>query len=114
MKPFTTILLLTLGAATSTTANPASRCAAKNGAIQDAIDLFCTNTHIMVPSQWAHDGLQFGNAHVSIRGHCSPAQWVPQQYCVSQFQHLCAGTYGGFGFAHYGEGGCQEFRIVEA
>ncbi|EMC94357.1 hypothetical protein BAUCODRAFT_35566 [Baudoinia panamericana UAMH 10762] len=36
----------------------------------------------MVPSDYAQKGTSYGDSHVQISGNCSPAQWVPQYWCL--------------------------------
>lgn len=41
-------------------------------------------------------------------GSCSPAQWVPQNYCNSQFGDMC---FKKITTAKYGRNGCQTWKI---
>jgi len=96
-----------LALASQALASDSATCATKHPSIANAIGKFCQNQSIMVPSTYAKDG-EIGltkHAEIWIKGNCSPAQWVPQQYCFSQFYNMCA-NYGAFGTVEtrkYGE-----------
>lgn len=92
----TTTFVLTALLATSTLAlTDQQECQHKNGHAVQAIQQFCAKTNIVVPSTYAANGAHVGtngphDTRVSITGVCSPAQWVPQKYCLSQFYNMCA------------------------
>ena len=89
----------------------AVKCGRKNPHINTAIQNFCKNGHIMVHSEYARNGLNVADAHVAIHGYCNPAQWVPDNFRVSQFEHICATNEHGHGHKRYGHNGCQKFII---
>lgn len=56
----------------------------------------------------------YGTRHARLwmRASCAPRQWVPYQYCISQFYHICAvGDKKGQGKKKYGRNGCQEWYV---
>jgi hypothetical protein len=67
----------------------------------------------MVPSNYAQQGKHHGNIFVKIGGEstCSPAQWVPSNYCRKQFYYICAYGPKVFGTRHFGRSKCQSFHI---
>jgi hypothetical protein len=89
----------------------AVKCAEKNPDINTAIQQFCSKGDIMSPSHYAHKGKHVNGVGVRIGGHCSPAEWVPPNYCTSQFHQVCAHHKHGHGHQHYGTNGCQKFHI---
>ncbi|KAM0698724.1 hypothetical protein Q7P36_002191 [Cladosporium allicinum] len=81
-----------------------------------AIENFCKNTKIVVPSSLAGQGGSGGPknnlAHIGISGKCSPAQWVPQHYCYKQFYYMCwKGNNRGSYEKSYGRKKCQDWLI---
>ncbi|KAK5716446.1 hypothetical protein LTR15_009337 [Elasticomyces elasticus] len=90
-------------------------CTDKNPSATNGIGKFCQKTDMVIPSDWAKNGMSGynGKTIVHIRGKCSPAQWVPQQYCMSQFFEMCAqgGKHGG-SKRNYGNNGCQKWEIL--
>lgn len=74
----------------------------------------------MVPSNYASYGASGVGVHVNVgetfdNQVCSPPQWVPQQYCLSQFFAICAtGMRDGTGHAAFGAGSrkCQGWNIA--
>ncbi|TKA27180.1 hypothetical protein B0A50_04517 [Salinomyces thailandicus] len=119
MKLSITALLLTALAATEVSATHQEKCQKKNGHVVQAIQQFCGKTNLVVPSNYAVLGAHVGtggpqDTRVYITGTCSPAQWVPQKYCLSQFYALCAGSpHGSKGDSQgsYGRHGCQNWNI---
>ncbi|KXT11232.1 hypothetical protein AC579_5559 [Pseudocercospora musae] len=96
-------------------------CMKKNPRVISAIDMFCQNSGITAPSLYANTGVRWGpngaqspnNLALYITGSCSPAQWIPQQYCLSQFYHICAtGGPRGMGSKKYGRNGCQKWIVA--
>jgi len=104
------------------------KCGRRFPQIQIWFSAFCRHPHdgdflssrggMMVPSNWAHEGL----GHTGLRGNrfrlavessCQPAQWVPYKWCMSQFNAMCANTKNKWGYQtqHFGESGCQKFII---
>ncbi|TKA83192.1 hypothetical protein B0A55_00678 [Friedmanniomyces simplex] len=95
-------------------ADDEATCANKNPSAVNAIGKFCQKTNIVIPSAYGNEGTSGYNrqTHVSILGNCKPAQWVPQQYCLSQLYQICAvGGKHGAGTANYGNVGCQHWKI---
>ncbi|CAK4034937.1 Hypothetical predicted protein [Lecanosticta acicola] len=93
----------------------AQQCSAKNPFVTNAIGKFCQNKALLVPSDYASRGMEgkYQYANVMILGTCSPPQWVPQEYCMSQLYDICAkGDKFGEGNARFGRNKCQEWRIV--
>ena len=68
---------------------------------------------MVVPSKYASKGHTYGDVHVSIHGHCEPAQWVPLEYCAPQFHTICASGKDNSvtGSRRFGHNGCQHFKI---
>ena len=68
-----------------------TKCSNKDPSVVNAIGKFCQKQNMVVPSKYASGGMM-GYAgtqtRISITGSCSPAQWVPQKYCLSQFYHM--------------------------
>lgn len=109
-------------------------CSKKNGDVVNALGKFCQNSKLVgpipnptslpptnisqvVPSKYSKTGMYSDNKKVNIwiSGSCGPAQWVPQEYCFSQFYHLCAtGDKYGQNHAYYGRNNCQSWHIVQA
>ncbi|KAK5003060.1 hypothetical protein LTR28_010638 [Elasticomyces elasticus] len=92
---------------------PFMACHTRAPAIANGIVDFCRKSDIVVPSRYASNGKVAGDAVVRIVGHACPpgSQWVPQQYCQSQFFDICNTHQGGLGSARYGRDGCQFFTI---
>ena len=68
-----------------------TQCSNKDPSVVNAIGKFCQNTKMVVPSSYATGGMagySGHKTHIRITGSCSPAQWVPQKYCLSQFYHM--------------------------
>lgn len=100
-------------------------CGVKNPALVNAIQNFCSNTALTVPSTYATNGvsssLSFSkNSHtwwtVYITDTCKDMepQWIPQEYCYSQFYEMCVyGDKHGANTRTFGWGGtsCQEWKI---
>jgi hypothetical protein len=97
-------------------------CGKKEPATNAAISAFCSNRGpkgrvrdtLLVPSLYAHYGiLKKAKMKVFIRGKCSPPQWVPLNYCNSQFHEMCAQSPYRWGemTRKYGNGGCQTWTI---
>ena len=107
---FLALAAITASASASDWAN-AVKCAEKNPDINTAIQAFCSKGDMMAPSPYAHKGKHVNGVGVRIRGHCSPAEWVPPLYCTSQFHYICAHHEHGHGRKRYGTNGCQEFHI---
>ncbi|KAK4504213.1 hypothetical protein PRZ48_005129 [Zasmidium cellare] len=82
----------------------------KNPGVLNAIGKFCQNQGIVVPSSYAGKGMGGGynGESVQITGSCSPPQWVPQEYCVSQFKMMCSN---GRRERKFGRNGCQTWKI---
>ena len=99
-------------------------CASKAPNVMNAFSKFCSKpSGFNVPSNYAKTAHYSENhvAYVSIGGDdCKPAQWVPQQYCYSQFYDICAkGSQHGRGIGYYGRqlpgnggGRCQTWMIA--
>ena len=90
-------------------------CANKNGNLMKAIDSFCANKALTVPSVYAKRGMKGPDKHTRIwidGNQCQPFQWVPPKYCKSQFWNLCkrGGAHGG-GVTRFGRDGCQVWKI---
>ena len=68
-----------------------TKCSNKDPSVVNAIGKFCQKTNMVVPSSYASGGMMGYSGHqtrISITGNCSPAQWVPQKYCLSQFYNM--------------------------
>ncbi|KAK5729603.1 hypothetical protein LTR17_011790 [Elasticomyces elasticus] len=90
-------------------------CTDKNPSATNAIGKFCQKTDMVIPSDWAKWGMSGynGKTIVRIKGNCNPYQWVPQQYCMSQFFEMCAqGGKHGAKKRNFGNNGCQKWEIV--
>ncbi|KAK5132856.1 hypothetical protein LTR08_008572 [Meristemomyces frigidus] len=89
-------------------------CSEKAPSAMAAIQKFCSQMNIMVPSNYAKTGQRgYTDAtRVSITGNCKPAMWVPHNYCMSQFENMCSngGKHGG-STHKYGKNGCQHWEI---
>lgn len=115
-----TLLLTALAAGTAVTAETnEQKCNKKDSHAVIAINTFCNNNDIVVPSTYALEGFHIGtggpkDTTVSIQGNCSPAQWVPKGICVSQFMAMCAnspdGSHGD-SQQNFGRNGCQTWAI---
>ncbi|TKA79688.1 hypothetical protein B0A55_04072 [Friedmanniomyces simplex] len=108
------IKLITL-AAVATATSDQDKCTAKRGgkhAVQ-AIQALCAKTDMVVPSTYAQNGHTVSSAHAFISSNCSPAEWVPQYWCLTQFYAMCANNdfIGGSTSQRYGNGGCQYFEL---
>ena len=69
------------------------------------------------PSPYSKQGMFSNNKKVNIwiSGTCNPPQWVPAEYCMSQFYTMCArGDKYGQNTAKYGRNNCQSWHIVQA
>ena len=121
MKLLTTALLLTLSSilvsASTSSENDAQNfhnCNKHNRDIATAIQAFCWNEKLMVPSTYAKNGMAWGKVLVSIDGKCKTPAWVPSSYCMTQFHSICGevgpGTTG-YGRQDFGHKGCQHFLI---
>lgn len=91
-------------------------CQRKNVNLMKAIDAFCSNDAIVVPSAYAYDGKWVGGQQARIKGACSnmgggKGVWVPSEYCYSQMWSTCAnGGANGAGSALFGSKKCQLFQ----
>ncbi|TKA42476.1 hypothetical protein B0A54_06926 [Friedmanniomyces endolithicus] len=90
-----TTTLTALFATTTLAMTDLEMCQKKNPHAVQAIQQFCAKTDIVAPSSYATAGAHVGTggAHdtrLSIEAVCSPAQWVPQKYCLSQYYNMCA------------------------
>ncbi|OQO07431.1 hypothetical protein B0A48_07128 [Cryoendolithus antarcticus] len=106
MKPSTILPILTLllpQVLAATDYQNAMTCGQRFPRINGAIEKFCykkntsgvATNDLVIPSAYASIGSMFygfkGNKLVvQITGQCSPAQWVPAQWCLSQFHEMCA------------------------
>lgn len=130
MKPSTIFPILTLALAPQSWAMTEEQqlnlqCSSRFPRINGAIEKFCykitngkANNDIVVPSSYAANGVKFyglkGNQlQVRITGDCKPGQWLPSQYCLSQFYAMCASTRDprGYNVHTFGNNGCQSFQI---
>ena len=114
----TTLTLLTALLTTTHAAKTNEQiCQSKNKNVPLAIQAFCAPTNLVVPSTYASNGKHAGqygpkDTIVSIAGTCSPAQWVPQKYCLAQFYEMCANSRAkGAQTNDYGRDGCQKWVI---
>lgn len=115
-----TLLLTVLTASTAVTAKTdLEKCNKKDSHAPIAINAFCNNNDIVVPSTYALKGYHIGtggprDTTVNIVGNCSPGQWVPKDICVSQFMAMCAnspdGSHGD-SQQNFGRNGCQQWTI---
>ncbi|EME45020.1 hypothetical protein DOTSEDRAFT_33622 [Dothistroma septosporum NZE10] len=105
------VSLVTLAFATVTYAG---KCSIVNyPGVVNAIDRFCAKQDMTVPSNYAaagkNSGFPWPAAHVQINGNCGPAQWVPQKYCITQFQNMCGNQKTQ---QRFGRNGCQIWNIT--
>lgn len=113
MKLSLTFLLTALVALA--TADNQATCEKKNHNLVIAIKKFCSKTNLVTPSPYSTKGMDSPDhhSHVSIEGMCSPAAWVPQEYCLGQFYWMCAhGGAHGARTALYGQNQCQDWKIT--
>ena len=94
-------------------------CWKKNQNVVKAIEGFCSNSNVVVPSTYAKNGYhvgQYGNhdTTVQITGDCGPPQWVPHHYCMAQFYNMCANgkKHGDMNLRQYGRNNCQRWHIL--
>lgn len=120
MKVFSTIAALSAFITSALALTDYDECNKKNSHAVQAIQKFCSNQGIMVPSDYAKTPVHVGtggihDTRVWIDGPCSPAQWVPQHYCLSQFFSMCADgdAWGGSNERMYGAGNdkCQFWNL---
>jgi hypothetical protein len=121
------LALITLTSAASDWQN-AVKCGQRFPVIQYTIGYFCNNPRdgdiktnrggMMIPSGWAQEGLgntgKRGNRFsIRVESSCSPRQYLPYKYCMSQFNAMCANTKNKWGYhtQHFGASGCQKFII---
>lgn len=112
-------LLITAMAATAIAGPNRDKCNKKNDRVGRAIDIFCGNKNIVVPSNYAQNWAHVGtggpkDTKIRITGNCKPPQWVPQKYCKLQFDAMCANSGKGTKGAstkRFGRGGCQYWEI---
>ncbi|KAM0721430.1 hypothetical protein Q7P37_002354 [Cladosporium fusiforme] len=93
-------------------------CYKRDARITQAINRFCGWTwDLTVPSTKASIGgkSKDGVVSVKIAGNCSPKQWVPRNFCIDQFNAICAASFrrggNGTGRKNYGKKGCQQWTI---
>lgn len=122
MKLPTTILTLLLTPLTpltlaATDYENSIACAARNPALNTAIQNFCNCrnsngkfvNNIVIPSPFARRGATIANnARVRITGKCNPPQWVPLQYCAPQFHAMRAQ---GVRKRRFGRNKCQVWSL---
>lgn len=101
MKLTAVLAGLTL-ASSATALTIMEQCAKNNPDVMNSIGIFCQKTNMVIPSTYANNGQGKGGYHVGITGNCKPAQWVPQQYCFSQFYEICGNSPDGSGTKNYG------------
>lgn len=92
----------------------ALQCLVRHPNAYHAINDFCLgNGHILVPSDYSKKGKHYGNIFVKIGGDstCDPPQWVPLEYCKSQFFEVCVDGAHAHGKKSFGRNGCQSFHI---
>jgi hypothetical protein len=72
------------------------KCSKQHPAIYKTINRFChgLGTSRVVPDDYTYNGVSSGKNYDShtlivIRGACAPKQWLPQEYCYSQFFQMC-------------------------
>ena len=68
-----------------------TQCSNKDPSVVNAIGKFCQKVNMVVPSNYASGGMagySGHKTHIRITGSCSPAQWVPKTYCLTQFYHM--------------------------
>ena len=121
------LALITLATAASNWEN-AIKCGKRFPEINSAFEAFCryprngdvksSQGGMMIPSPWAqegvgHTGLRGNKFSVRIESSCSPAQWLPYKYCISQLLAMCIYTPNKWGYQtnHFGASGCQKFII---
>jgi len=125
MKYTTTLvfsLLAGISVATPKVSAPKSdeeKCWDKNQNVVKCIKAFCgATTNLVAPSTFAQEGQNAGDggsrdAAIYISGtKCVPPQWIPQEYCYSQFYNMCAtGGRAGQNERSYGRDSCQDWTI---
>ncbi|KAK4575299.1 hypothetical protein LTR86_001152 [Recurvomyces mirabilis] len=113
-----TLTLATLSTAKTNTEND-KICGQRSPSIMHAIGQFCQKTDIVVPSDYAIHGAHGlyddpnTYTHIFITANCDPPQWVPQEYCFSQFKELCANSQDKTfsGVEYFGRQDCQRWHI---
>lgn len=66
------------------------------------------------PVTAAYNGMESDDRTVQLdlTGNCSPSQWVPPNFCFSQFYQVCAtGAHDGTGVLTFGNNHCQTWKI---
>lgn len=88
----------------------AGKCASKNADANAAIEAFCSKGDIIIPSDYAKNGVNVGGMVAKVNGDCG-WQWLPPVWCRAQFHAVCAqgGQHGG-GYRQFN--GCQNFHIM--
>ncbi|EME39276.1 hypothetical protein DOTSEDRAFT_75112 [Dothistroma septosporum NZE10] len=99
-------------------------CAVKNPSTNAAISKFCNKKgpnggyidDITVPGSRSAQGIVVDGIRIRLTGDCTPKQWVPQQYCLTQLHEMCAlaPSKKGYYKRRYGMGGCQVWSIEAA
>jgi len=85
-------------------------CLVNHPNLYTAINQFCAKNDIVIPSAYANAGSSHNGKWVGVRGTCNPKQWLPQQYCVSQLQTVCArAPANANNQMKFGRNGCQTF-----
>ena len=112
LTPLTTLLLTTLATAdvmSNDWANSGT-CGAKNPSTNTAIEQFCSKGDIVVPSDYASNGVNVDGVVVKVTGQCG-YQWLPPAWCRAQFHAVCANGGPHAGGGHRVFNGCQKFVI---
>ena len=114
-------LILTSATLTSARTNTENEleCTKRSPSIMYAIGRFCQKNDLVVPSDYAVTGAHgtYNDPHtrtkVYITGSCKPPQWVPQEFCFSQFKELCADSQDKTfsGVEYFGRSNCQRWHI---
>lgn len=124
--PILTLLALITFVSAASDFQNAVKCGKRFPRINQAIEIFCNKqapggkltNDLTVPSKYASGGvgttsLKNSKILVAIKGNCSPAQWIPHNWCLAQFHDLCANTKNRHGFVsrNFGNNRCQQFVI---
>jgi len=88
-------------------------CKNKNADLFQAINNFCGNNDIQVPSSYGLKGATVGNSVAWIRTQDGcPTSFVPQKYCYQQFYEMCVGgDSNGYNMNWYGVPGGDKCQV---
>lgn len=126
ISPLLALLALVAFVSAATDFQNAVTCGKRFPRINQAIEIFCKKqkdgklaNDLTIPSKYATEGVGTTNIRgkkilVAISGNCAPPQWIPHNWCMAQFQEMCATTLNkdtGYNWRNYGRGNCQQWKI---